>query len=81
MFFGYFIVCKIHCHSPIATITKNAIAIIGSEELGVSPEALKAADDSLGRVSIPLLGNKSSLNVANATSILLQRWSEHLLKG
>lgn len=57
---------------------KKGIAIIGSEELGVSPENLKRADNSLGRVTIPLIGNKSSLNVANATAILLQRWSEYL---
>lgn len=55
--------------------------IIGSEELGVSPEALKIADNSLGRVTIPMSGGKSSLNVANATAILLQRWHEKLLKG
>ena len=59
---------------------QGGMAIIGSEELGVSPEALKLADKSLGRVSIPLIGSKSSLNVANATSILLHRWSETLLK-
>lgn len=58
----------------------EGVAIIGSEELGVSPEALKLADQSLGRVTIPLHGSKSSLNVANATSILLQRWSEKILK-
>lgn len=56
----------------------KGIVIIGSEELGVSPENLKLADSSLGRVTIPLMGNKSSLNVANATAILLQRWNEHL---
>ncbi|OQY38920.1 MAG: hypothetical protein B6229_04795 [Spirochaetaceae bacterium 4572_7] len=55
--------------------------IIGNEELGISPEALKIADNSLGRVSIPLSGTKSSLNVSNATSILLQRWNEHLRKN
>lgn len=60
---------------------KEGIVIIGSEELGVSPEALKIADQSLGRVSIPLFGSKSSLNVANATAILLQRWSEEILKS
>ncbi|QEN04494.1 TrmH family RNA methyltransferase [Thiospirochaeta perfilievii] len=59
----------------------NATVFIGSEELGVSPEALKLADSSLGRVTIPLHGGKSSLNVANATAILLHRWSEKLLKG
>ncbi|MGL1893109.1 MAG: TrmH family RNA methyltransferase [Spirochaetaceae bacterium] len=60
---------------------KTGTVIIGSEELGVSPDALKLADKSLGRVSIPLLGSKSSLNVANATSILLQRWQEYILEG
>lgn len=60
---------------------KTGTVIIGSEELGVSPNALKIADNSLGRVTIPLLGSKSSLNVANATSILLQRWQEHILKS
>lgn len=60
---------------------REGIAIIGSEELGVSPEALKLADNSLGRVTIPLYGSKSSLNVASATAILLQRWSEEILKG
>ncbi|MBN2618851.1 MAG: TrmH family RNA methyltransferase [Spirochaetales bacterium] len=59
---------------------KKGIAIIGSEEFGVSPNALKIADKSLGRVTIPLYGNKSSLNVSNATAILLQRWSESTLK-
>lgn len=59
----------------------KGLCIIGSEELGVSPNGLKIADQSLGRVSIPLYGAKSSLNVANATAILLQRWSEKVLKG
>lgn len=57
---------------------EKGTVIIGSEELGVSPEALKLADNSLGRVTIPLHGTKSSLNVANATSILLHRWYESL---
>lgn len=60
---------------------KQGTVIIGSEELGVSPMGLKIADKSLGRVTIPLSGCKSSLNVANATAILLQRWNETLLKG
>ena len=60
---------------------ETGTVIIGSEELGVSPEGLKRADNSLGRVTIPLVGKKSSLNVANATSILLQRWSAYLLKS
>lgn len=59
----------------------NGTVIIGSEELGVSPVGLKIADNSSGRVAIPMSGGKSSLNVANATAILLQRWHETLLKG
>ncbi len=53
--------------------------IIGSEELGVSPLGLELSDKSLGRVSIPLYGSKTSLNVANATSILLQKWCHYLM--
>ncbi len=60
---------------------QKGTVIIGSEELGVSPEALKIADNSLGRVTIPLTGSKSSLNVTNASAILLQRWHEKLLKS
>lgn len=60
---------------------KKGTVIIGSEELGVSPENLKLCDSSFGRVTIPLYGNKSSLNVASATAILLQRWSEYLKRS
>ncbi len=48
--------------------------IIGSEELGVSPEGLKHADSSLGRVSIDTGGIKGSINVSVATGITLQKW-------
>lgn len=48
--------------------------IIGSEELGVSPEALEAADRSLGRLSIRTGGVKGSINVSVATGIALQKW-------
>jgi len=57
----------------------EGIAILGSEELGVSPQILEIVDKSLGRVSIPMLGNKGSLNVSVASGILLNRWSEFLL--
>ena len=53
---------------------KQGICIIGSEELGVSPEALKRAD--YGRVSIPMKGLKASLNVGVAFGILMQKWVE-----
>ncbi|MGL4987580.1 MAG: TrmH family RNA methyltransferase [Treponemataceae bacterium] len=51
---------------------KKGIVILGSEELGVSPEALKKAQ--YGRVSIPMNGIKNSLNVGVAFGILLNTW-------
>jgi TrmH family RNA methyltransferase len=52
--------------------------LLGSEELGLSPEALELADAGLGRVSIPLAGAKKSLNVAVAFGILMQAWRSSL---
>ncbi|MCL2044178.1 MAG: TrmH family RNA methyltransferase [Treponema sp.] len=52
--------------------------IAGSEELGVSPKALTAAEASLGRVSIPVWGVKGSLNVSVAFGIVLQAWADKL---
>ncbi|MBN2351456.1 MAG: TrmH family RNA methyltransferase [Spirochaetales bacterium] len=52
----------------------SGTVLVGSEELGLSPEALALADASLGRVSIPMSGAKRSLNVAVAFGILMQRW-------
>ncbi len=57
---------------------KEGICIIGSEELGVSPEALHRA--SYGRVTIPMTGLKASLNVGVAFGILMQAWTEALRK-
>ena len=54
----------------------KGICIIGSEELGVSPEALKRA--TYGRVTIPMKGLKASLNVGVAFGILMQKWVEFL---
>jgi RNA methyltransferase, TrmH family len=54
--------------------------LVGSEELGLSPEALRLAGSSLGRVSIPLAGAKRSLNVSVAFGILMQRWHEALAR-
>lgn len=56
---------------------KKGICIIGSEELGASPEALKRATH--GHVTIPMKGLKASLNVGVALGILLQKWIESLL--
>lgn len=55
---------------------QKGICIIGSEELGVSPEALHRAD--YGRVTIPMTGLKASLNVGVAFGILMQKWIESL---
>ncbi len=56
---------------------ENGIAIIGSEETGVSPEALSLAMSSWGICSIKQYGAKGSLNVASATAILLNAWMEN----
>lgn len=55
--------------------------LVGSEELGLSPEALRLADRGLGRVSIPMAGAKRSLNVSVAFGILLQKWFSTLAPG
>lgn len=54
---------------------RRGLMIAGSEELGVSPRALAAADASLGRVSIPCYGAKASLNVSVAFGIALENWA------
>jgi TrmH family RNA methyltransferase len=57
------------------------VALVGSEELGLSPEALSLADRKAGRVSIPLEGSKRSLNVAVAFGVLMWCWhSTHLFR-
>ena len=55
---------------------KEGVCIIGSEELGASPQALAKA--SYGRVTIPMKGLKASLNVGVAFGILMQKWVEAL---
>ncbi len=55
----------------------KGIVIVGSEELGISPEGLKRA--TYGRVSIPLTGIKASLNVGVAFGILMQTWHQFRL--
>ena len=54
---------------------KGAV-IVGSEELGISPEGLARA--TYGRVSIPMTGIKASLNVGVAFGILMQSWTAYL---
>ena len=58
---------------------KRGTVIIGSEELGVSPEALSRA--SYGTVSIPMTGLKASLNVGVAFGILMQAWTDAIRDG
>jgi TrmH family RNA methyltransferase len=60
---------------------RSGTVLVGSEELGLSPEALQLADASLGRVSVPLAGAKRSLNVSVAFGILMHRWHEALERG
>ena len=55
---------------------EKGIVIIGSEELGVSPEALSRATH--GTVSIPMTGLKASPNVGVAFGILMQAWVESI---
>ena len=54
---------------------RRGVLILGSEEVGVSPECLSLADRSLGRTSIPLYGWKGSLNVSVAYGIVMNLWS------
>ena len=56
----------------------SGTVIIGSEELGVSPSALRRAESDGGVVSIPLPGPKTSLNVGVAFGILLRQWVDSL---
>ncbi|MDR3114306.1 MAG: TrmH family RNA methyltransferase [Treponema sp.] len=60
------------------TFPSRGTLIVGSEELGVSPQALAVADASLGRVSIPTYGTKGSLNASVAFGIALQSWAAAL---
>ena len=54
---------------------ERGIVVLGSEELGVSAEALGLC--TAGKVSIPMSGAKGSLNVGVAFGILLYAWSSH----
>ena len=58
---------------------KEGLVLLGGEELGLSPEALQWADQSLGRVSLPLYGRKASLNVGVAFGVLAATWTDHVL--
>lgn len=62
---------------PIADFDfpERGVAVLGSEELGVSPEALALCGR---RVSIPMLGAKGSLNVGVAFGVLAYAWGAAL---
>jgi len=60
---------------------KSGVLIVGSEELGVSPQALARAEGSAGRVTIPTIGAKGSLNVAVAVGIVMRQWCERIVSG
>ncbi len=57
---------------------ERGIMLVGSEELGLSPQALALAASKAGRVSIHMAGAKRSLNVAVAVGIVLQAWHASL---
>jgi TrmH family RNA methyltransferase len=59
----------------------SGTVLVGSEELGLSPEALAIADGSAGRVTIPLAGAKRSLNVSVAFVILMHAWRASISGG
>lgn len=52
----------------------KGVAVIGSEELGVSPALLGACEASMGRLTIAQAGTKGSLNVAVAAGIMMHGW-------
>jgi TrmH family RNA methyltransferase len=54
----------------------RGIAILGSEELGISPEARRLS--TYGIASIPMSGAKGSLNVAVAFGIMMHAWTSSL---
>jgi TrmH family RNA methyltransferase len=58
------------------TFPRRGIVVVGSEELGVSSEAL--ARCGAGVVSIPMAGVKGSLNVGVAFGVLMYSWSRKL---
>lgn len=51
-----------------ADFNQPAAIIMGSEDMGISPEYLKLCDHEIG---IPMLGTIGSLNVSAATSVVL----------
>lgn len=54
---------------------ERGIVVVGSEELGVSPEAMALCSRT---VSIPMLGAKGSLNAGVAFGVLMDAWRRSL---
>ncbi|MDD4010880.1 MAG: TrmH family RNA methyltransferase [Sphaerochaetaceae bacterium] len=63
--------------TPIGAFSfpSSGIAVIGSEELGITPMLLESCK---GKVGIPTAGSKGSLNLSVCTGILLQAWFSSL---
>lgn len=55
---------------------QRGLLFVGSEELGVSPQALRRCTH---RVSIPMLGAKGSLNVGVAFGVFMNAWRASLV--
>jgi TrmH family RNA methyltransferase len=66
---------------PEFDFPESGIVLVGSEELGLSPEAVDLAREKGGCVSIPLSGTKRSLNVSVAFGVLAYAWYDHLHSG
>jgi RNA methyltransferase, TrmH family len=59
----------------------SGIVLVGSEELGLSPDALNLVRRKNGCVSIPLSGAKRSLNVSVAFGILMYNWYSFICRN
>lgn len=57
---------------------ERGLCLVGSEELGLSPQALAACGGR--RVSIPMFGAKASLNVGVAFGVLMNAWAASLAR-
>ncbi len=60
---------------------EEGTVVLGSEELGISPEAAEIAASGRGRVSIPTAGVKGSLNVSVAFGILMHSWYSRITEN
>ncbi len=66
-----------HNHYEIDYTDMNFVLIMGAEHAGISKSLLKLADY---KVKIPMLTNFNSLNVSNATAIILFEYVSQLCK-